>query len=107
MMTSPRSANFSCRRANAGNDALQGAHHDAQKSTIITLPEAAGRPAPPGPASESEGKMPPGATWAGEAPASKASEAAARSRHDRFVLVTIGILFRPLRCRLWGRRLPG
>src|SRR6476661_8262158 len=45
-MTSPLPAYFWCSRAMAGNDALQGAHHEAQKSTSTTLPVVFGTEAP-------------------------------------------------------------
>src|SRR5215207_8722381 len=42
-ITRPRAENSLCSCAIIGNDALHGAHHDAQKSTSSTLPVVAGK----------------------------------------------------------------
>jgi hypothetical protein len=46
MITSPLAPYFCCKFDMEGNDALQGPHHEAQKSTSTTFPEVLGSAAP-------------------------------------------------------------
>src|SRR6478736_4580992 len=95
-MTSPCGLKSACRRAYAGNEALHGPHHEAQKSTSITWCSMAGT-APSSPAAVRSGNISPAFTSARArmAPAASASSAVMRRRKfrsTRFILVKVSRL---------------